>query len=410
MKNKTRILMRGFLFAFCLSGLFMAYWVQPVMAAVAPVITAQSISEVCLLDGDSTSRRTVGMKNCLKEALVDGGAVSSTPNDTHYPNYPHFKASRWRISDFYDVQSMVSIPAAELQDNKGLYDFSALAYFRPSYFFTTSGPSRAIAAVRLNAGIVAKTPIDVFGMCRYLSNTSSNDVFVPFRTQQEWTAFLNNPPAGVTAKPCSLPCAGNCDYNYGPTTVDFDEDDSGGDIGSSGEYFATELPYAKEGTTWPSPEGKAAGLDQHRFNYKCYDRAVVPFCWQWGTCSSSSCTGSGATLSCTTTTYRCCIDWGTQCTDTEHSWFEVWQLNNFRAGASTDALPNDPARSRDKGWLYDSPMSIQIGGTTRPKACEEDKEHHYIQVGKECQPPPTSPHPKPGTSSPPPPPRSKCGW
>jgi hypothetical protein len=36
----------------------------------------------------------------------------------------------------------------------------------------------------------AAGPIDVYGYCRYVDNSSTQSIFVPFRTEQEWVAFV----------------------------------------------------------------------------------------------------------------------------------------------------------------------------------------------------------------------------
>jgi hypothetical protein len=52
----------------------------------------------------------------------------------------------------------------------------------------------------------APRPIDAFGVCRYVDNSNpGTPVFVPFSKTNEWSAFLNNLPGGVTTKNCIPP-------------------------------------------------------------------------------------------------------------------------------------------------------------------------------------------------------------
>ena len=46
-------------------------------------------------------------------------------------------------------------------------------------------------------------PIEPFGDCVYLDNTSANVFFIPLKTQVEWDAFKTHLPQGVTLRPCA---------------------------------------------------------------------------------------------------------------------------------------------------------------------------------------------------------------
>lgn len=62
------------------------------------------------------------------------------------------------------------------------------------------------AAVGANAGRLnvgdTNVLIDVFGQCRWIDNTSGNDIFVPLNTLTEWNAFVQNAPIGVVRDGC----------------------------------------------------------------------------------------------------------------------------------------------------------------------------------------------------------------
>ena len=45
--------------------------------------------------------------------------------------------------------------------------------------------------------------VDQHGICRYLGNLGIRENFVPFRTPEEWIAYLNNAPAGASASSCA---------------------------------------------------------------------------------------------------------------------------------------------------------------------------------------------------------------
>ena len=62
-------------------------------------------------------------------------------------------------------------------------------------------PSYAADSYRVNNGVTSV--IDEHGICRVVTNTSGQPLFVPTRTSAEWTAFYNNPPGGVSTPPCA---------------------------------------------------------------------------------------------------------------------------------------------------------------------------------------------------------------
>ncbi len=364
----------------------------------ARAVTYLDITEICILDGNGSSN---DLHPCLKEAFPgDGGTLSSSAEDPHYPNYEHFKASRWRVSGFDDVVKMSRVPDAALQDNGGLYNFATSTYFRPT-FFRSGHPAAAMAGVRVNAGVTAVTPIDAFGMCRYIRNLSPNNIFVPLRTYTEWKAFLDNLPENVYADRCSLPCPGDCSYYYGPTSARFDlgDENDGDPVGSSSNYFSMELPYAREGTTWPS-SGSDGILNVHTFKYKCYDMEVVV--------NKDLCLKKEKRLNASGLEEEYCAKYATQCVKNWHSWQEVWKVNPLTAGASQDGDSSGLSVRTNKGWIFPSPLTSRISGGTRPEACETDAEHDYIESGNECKSDGTPKIKPPSTPSATP--VSVCGW
>ena len=54
---------------------------------------------------------------------------------------------------------------------------------------------------RINSG--DSTDVDVHSDCLNVSNSSSNDIFIPTKSALEWTTFQSNLPASVTTGPCS---------------------------------------------------------------------------------------------------------------------------------------------------------------------------------------------------------------
>ncbi len=56
---------------------------------------------------------------------------------------------------------------------------------------------------RIDPG-AAVVPIHAFDKCYYLENHSKASLFVPFKTDQEWTAFLQNHPPQIRLTKCLL--------------------------------------------------------------------------------------------------------------------------------------------------------------------------------------------------------------
>lgn len=103
--------------------------------------------------------------------------------------------------------------------------FSNGAYVSPS----GKTPSPYTAA-RSKPGASAGA-LDVWGICRYVDNTSSKEYFVPFKSVLEWSAFLPKADDSMTRVHCSRPQAGLIVYPSGacpspsPTTHAVSEPD-----------------------------------------------------------------------------------------------------------------------------------------------------------------------------------------
>ena len=99
---------------------------------------------------------------------------------------------------------------------------------------TTSDPTYHFDAVRSDGGQSASVPVDAYGYnpqhqkveyCRYVDNTSTKgqSIFVPFKSADEWTAFLKNIPPFAQTSNCSrsmqdsISPDGNC-YNPVPAS------------------------------------------------------------------------------------------------------------------------------------------------------------------------------------------------
>ena len=69
---------------------------------------------------------------------------------------------------------------------------------------TTTG-QHPFDAVRSDPG-QPSMPVDVYSECRYVANqSSSQSIFVPFRSAKEWNAFLGSPPGFTSLVHCSKP-------------------------------------------------------------------------------------------------------------------------------------------------------------------------------------------------------------
>ena len=330
-------------------------------------------SNLCLHDGRGA--KNAMMPNCQIPSDL-GGAVSGAAGvDGGYfvsmGNYKEFKASRRRVSDFNDV-SWASMDLAK----RGL--FVGVSGGEGVY-----APPTPFMGIRLNSSPHVLSPFQTLpvvahGECRYIYNTSGNDIFVPFKTQKEWVAFLNNLPHGVTANTCSISCPGTCDnfIVFGPTSMK--AGDRARDDGSLNNWFRVELPYAPTGATWPTGKGAAEGINRHTFRYTCTQIDAVPdsseeYCVEHATktesCSEGShnCTCDSHGICTRPNTY--CSKAGSRCVTSEKNWDETWMIpvGSVRAGVVHMAGGN-----LHTGWepaaLQKSSGSVskRVGGSSRP--------------------------------------------
>jgi hypothetical protein len=72
---------------------------------------------------------------------------------------------------------------------------------------TCNTGSAPYCGARSDANSGAITPIDAWGSCYWVTNNTSNNLFVPFRSSTEWSNFISNHPTGVTLTACAWPYA-----------------------------------------------------------------------------------------------------------------------------------------------------------------------------------------------------------
>ena len=215
---------------------------------------------------------------------------------------------------------------------------------------------------KANPGLEPSTPIDRFGICRFVNVSSAapvpNGYFAPFNTATEWAAFYNkaqqNTCESITLEHCARPFEGQniCQGLYiGPTSAlpsDFNVDGSPASL-----TYNVHLPYWRADNSWPPTDQTTCLTDHpvmHQFNYYCTYPTVVPVCWQWGTCSGSC--GPNCSFS-----YACCTDSGSVCSSNTQYWSEDYDF----AALATDSDASDPS------WT--SGCSHQVGGVLRPDIC-----------------------------------------
>lgn len=194
--------------------------------------------------------------------------------------------------------------------------------------------------LRSNAGVQAKTPVDVFSLCRYVDNHSNEGYFVPFRTQPEWQSFLDNHPTPqLSVTPCAKPFTGINMANglyFGRSY----RNDGMGDWGD--DYKPVDLPYWRTGA--PAPP---SGSYQSTLSMGCYGDSADPYCWSWGTCCDSQGNNCSA----------CCTDSGSVCKRTNYSWQEVFALSLTALNSDGGVAPS---------W---SGSPYRVSGC-RPSACD----------------------------------------
>ena len=87
----------------------------------------------------------------------------------------------------------------------GQVDFQQCIAFDSNNAILNSG----FDGVRLDASTSpSKTPIWAYNVCRYVDYTNTaNALFIPLKSQQEWLAFIANPPVNVKFAGCCIPRA-----------------------------------------------------------------------------------------------------------------------------------------------------------------------------------------------------------
>ena len=244
------------------------------------------------------------------------------------------------------------------------------------YFYNPSGTPSPYVGGRSNADTSAVGALDVWDHCRYVDNTTSNSLFVPFRVQKEWDAFVGNYLTNMAddqAMTCAKAWTGESGgLEFGPTSFiaagsgGGDGPDSGTSGTASSNVAPVQLPYARTGTPYPP------GGDQYinNFYYQCNGGYSAYYCYNWvlvpQTCTS--CSGSGASQVCTSydCSYYVCTIPGTACNTSPYSWTEQWQFTSATAG-------NYEVSSTANGWTGGS--SSCIAGSDRPAAC-----YQYCQM------------------------------
>ena len=79
---------------------------------------------------------------------------------------------------------------------------AAVVYNTNNVVTTATGSSTVLVAGRSDNGL-AISPIDAWGICRYVDNDLNKSVFVPFKTAAEWSAFVANKPANIDLTDCA---------------------------------------------------------------------------------------------------------------------------------------------------------------------------------------------------------------
>ena len=361
------------MFQKCRPFLLFALTYSVFLSSSAPAFADEAI---CLADAVEQDRRSPGMQNCaLTEPFPgNGGRIVDGV----------FRASRYRTGDQNEHDKI-----SQDIEGRGVYNYAT----------KTHNNIVPYVGVRLNAGRHTVTPIDVHGRCRYVYNNSTSDIFIPFKTKNEWYAFTDvaeenykNNGGGVQLKRCALPCKGGCDFLFGPTSVDFDAGDKGLDAGSKEKSFSTELPYAPEGTVWPvsrDPNGKA--LNEHTFKYQCkYTVKKELPCAKKG---ERDAIGKCVEAKGTPGAKECCYDEASQCVKLTRNWSETWRLDRVVAGPSQDGTGQS---DRHNGWRWENPPegaklyfhSKRVAGESRPAVCGTGLD--LVQIGNDCSEPPPS--------------------
>lgn len=111
----------------------------------------------------------------------------------------------------------------------------------------TSGTTGPYCGARIQG--TAVTPIEAWGTCAWINNTSSNALFVPFRTSAEWSSFLATAPSigGLAIIPCTEPTSSPNDPANGSATPPY--------TACNTTTIHTPDVYGHyNSSTWPVPE------------------------------------------------------------------------------------------------------------------------------------------------------------
>lgn len=71
-----------------------------------------------------------------------------------------------------------------------------------SYFVENGRTPSPYQGSRISAGR-AQSPIDVWGICRYIDNREAEAYFAPFKTAEEWRSFIAHVPHGLEMSTCA---------------------------------------------------------------------------------------------------------------------------------------------------------------------------------------------------------------
>ena len=362
-----------------------SFYVAPPQAIAA--------DEICLMDSPG-GRKTKPMADCkyMEPFPGAGGQLVQTADHRNWL----FKATRYRISDQMDYDSTVAYYNTMIQS--GSKDEKAI--YRRHIFNVATGKyelPQVYAAVRVNAGTTTVTPIDAWGICRYVQNNTNQDILVPFRTEIEWKNFREQAQVAykgqLVLSPCSLPCPGECEdhgFFFGPTSMVEEDGDKGLDEGSKYNYFPTELPYYPTGALWPADQYDGV-INRHTFNYQCKYRIATPLkCVQNGVVDSAGkCVDPVADK-------NCCLKYTSQCVDKTATWREVWQLERPRAGEA--GLP-DANGNRANGWTWPTAgvppyysHSFKVNNLSTPRPAECGTGLDLMMIDGLCTTPPPDPN------------------
>lgn len=233
---------------------------------------------------------------------------------------------------------------------------------------------------RINHSHTAIAPILAFNQCMFVDNVSAtDDGFVPFRKQEEWTAFLSNAPGTqFSLTPCAYPYNGtdtSRSLAFGPTTYN----ESMGDVKDSageGNYAPVDLPYWRTSVNFPS-NGQTY---THSFsNYQCYREYSQYKCWNMVHQTCTVCDTSDIFGNCTSshqTDCSYCSDSGSTCEkDWDHHWSETFAFSGTPG--------NGDGGATDGGWI--TGRSWRVSSDTRPDACNvrcTDTGHDCLNCGE----------------------------